>query len=246
MKNLHLEEPSITKNLEPKVSKEESFTKSQTTLGIFILITFLIFRFLIAQIWITFFDFEYHFTIEFILFLLGSFILVSVILIGFGFEYGLKINLKKLWIKKGKIAGDIGWGLLALIVLLIVSGFFSFIGGILGLVPPTIETEFNPIQILTDLLLGLFFGFFIASFTEETLFRGFLQKLLLQKIKPRYANLCQALIFSISHFGIDINTTWEGLLFLLIMRFVIGIILGLLVQHRGNLLSAGIAHGILG
>ncbi len=234
------------KNGEPE-KKEKELTKSQIIKGIIILIIFIVLRFIIAQIWIIFFNYEYHLTFEFIFFLIISFLLGSVLLVGFGFKFILKINLKELWFKKGKVLGDIGWAFLAIIALFIISGFFSFIAQLLGLsLPDTTDAELNMGQILINFLLGLFFGFLIASFPEETLFRGFLQRLLTEKKGKWFALFIQALLFSITHFGIDINNSWVNIIFLIGFRFIFGIIFGLLVQYRGNLLSAGIAHGIMG
>lgn len=101
-------------------------------------------------------------------------------------------------------------------------------------------------QIPIDLLLGWFFGFAIAAFTEETIFRGFIMQALAQKVDRRAANLLQAALFAITHFGMAPLGSLGDELFILISRFAFGLLCGWLKIKRGTLLPAGIVHAFIG
>ena len=93
-----------------------------------------------------------------------------------------------------------------------------------------------------NLLLGWFFGFAIAAFQEETLFRGFLQNLLQERYGRLVAIVGQAGVFALAHLGCYPVSAWP----LLLVVFLVGIVTGWLVDRRGTLLPAGIAHGFVG
>lgn len=92
------------------------------------------------------------------------------------------------------------------------------------------------------LVLGLFFGFAIAAVQEETLFRGFLQRVLEERCTGTVAVVGQAVVFTVAHLGYYPLSAWP------LLGVVLGVelVIGWLVDRRGTLLSAGIAHGILG
>ena len=95
---------------------------------------------------------------------------------------------------------------------------------------------------LVNLLLGWFFGFAIAAFQEETLFRGFLKRLLQERYARAVAVLRQAAVFALAHLGYYPVAAWP----LLLVVFPVGLITGWLVDRGGTLLAAGIAHGFVG
>ena len=93
-----------------------------------------------------------------------------------------------------------------------------------------------------NLLLGWFFGFAIAAFQEETLFRGFLQPLLQERYGRVLGIIDPATAFTLAHLGYYPVSTWP----LLLVVFLVGLVLGWLVDRRGTLLPAGVAHGFVG
>jgi membrane protease YdiL (CAAX protease family) len=93
-----------------------------------------------------------------------------------------------------------------------------------------------------NLLLGWFFGFAIAAFQEQTLFRGFLQGLLQDRYGRSIAIVGQATVFTLAHLGYYPVSAWP----LLLVVFLVGLVTGWLVDRRGTLLPAGIAHGFVG
>lgn len=101
-------------------------------------------------------------------------------------------------------------------------------------------------QIPVDLILGWFFGFGVAAFTEETIFRGFIQGILLEETQPWPANLLQALLFAISHIGMMPFVSLGNEVFSLVFRFASGCLFGWLRNKRGSLLPGGIVHGFIG
>jgi len=83
---------------------------------------------------------------------------------------------------------------------------------------------------VVNLLLGWFFGFAIAAFQEETLFRGFLQGLLQERYGRIVAIVGQAAIFTLVHLGYYPVSAWP----LLLVVFLVGIVTGWLVDRRGR------------
>jgi membrane protease YdiL (CAAX protease family) len=86
------------------------------------------------------------------------------------------------------------------------------------------------------------FGFAVASFEEETLFRGFLQTELADRYGEWPAVVIQAGAFSVAHVGYYPFTA----LYLFAAAFAGGLVYGWLRKRRGRLLAPGIAHGLLG
>ncbi|WP_158601131.1 CPBP family intramembrane glutamic endopeptidase [Haloplanus aerogenes] len=93
-----------------------------------------------------------------------------------------------------------------------------------------------------NLLLGWFFGFAIAAFQEETLFRGFLQRYLQQRHGRTTAIVGQSVVFTLAHLGYYPVSAWP----LLLVVFLVGLVTGWLADRRGTLLAAGLAHGFVG
>ncbi len=229
-------------------------TPDQIRKGLFISVCFVILRLIVARLWSLWFSMQYSLALPFLAFLFISFMLISVGLVYFGFRRWVGIDLKSWWVKPGQIAGDIKWGVAALLL-----GGILLLGVMLGLyffnlIPPNLmavpqedsSLEQSLAQIPIDLLLGWFFGFAIAAFTEETIFRGFIMQALAQKVDHRIANLLQAALFAITHFGMVPLGSLGYELFTLISRFALGLLCGWLKIKRGTLLPAGIVHGFIG
>ena len=89
---------------------------------------------------------------------------------------------------------------------------------------------------------SLFFGFAIASFQEETIFRGFLFHAFKERFRQWRSNLLQALVFSIAHIGYYPLEAWP----FFISAFLNGIVFGWLRIKRKTLIASFIAHGLLG
>jgi membrane protease YdiL (CAAX protease family) len=164
------------------------------------------------------------------------------------------VDLKSWWVRSGRIWGDIKWAVIALVL-----GGITFLGAILGLyflglVPPDlmattaedVPLEQTLAQIPVDLVLGWFFGFAIAAFTEETIFRGFILGQFAEKLHPGWANVLQAALFSLSHLGMEPLGSTGAVVFGLLFRFVCGLVFGWLRVKRGTLLASGIVHGVIG
>ena len=141
---------------------------------------------------------------------------------------------------------DIGWGLGALLIM----GVLAFTGAIVatgcGLIPGSVKPAQEPgalAELPAQLLLGWFFGFAVASFGEESLFRGFWQEVAGQRFGAWKGNLVQAALFAAAHLGLEpIDKAGP----LLLVRFAFGLFLGWLRIKRGTLLPAGILHGFIG
>ncbi len=219
--------------------EEETLSKTQIKKGIALIVFFILFRALITQ----FFGFEsINVSLEAILVLLIMFIVGSLGLVYVGFTKWVRIDLKKWWYNGQKLKGDIGWGILGFIMVLT-----SVIGLVLaismfGFVSSGSQTTQTVPSSPSEILLMLFFGFAIASFQEETLFRGFLQNVLTERVGKWLGNVLQAAIFSIAHIGYFPLNAWP----LFILAFLVGIVFGWLKMKRGTLIVPGIAHGFFG
>jgi len=233
---------------------QTALRQDQIRKGLVISACFLILRLIVSRLWDSWFGMAYHLTLLFLVFLFTSFVLISIGLVYFGFTRWVGVDIKSWWLRPGQITGDFKWG-----VTTIILGGVLFLGVALGLyflnlIPPNlmaapqddVPIEQTLAQIPVDLLLGWFFGFAIAAFTEETIFRGFIMEFLADKANPLVANLIQAVLFSISHIGMAPLVSIGSEVFSLIFRFVSGLIFGWLKQKRGTLLAAGIVHGFIG
>lgn len=233
---------------------KENFTRDQITKGVTLSLCFVILRLINARLWDRWFEMNYHLTPTFLIFLFISFMVISIGLVYFGFTRWVGVDLKSWWLKPGRTSGDVRWAVATLIL-----GGLLFLGVVLGLyflnlIPPNLIStaqEDVPLdqtlaQIPVDLLLGWFFGFAIAAFSEETIFRGFIMGLVSERVNPKVGNLIQAILFSISHFGMAPLGSFGNEIFILLFRFASGWIFGWLKQKRGTLLPSGIVHGFIG
>ena len=229
-------------------------TRDQIRKGLVITVCFVIARLAIARMWGLWFDLEYHLTLPFLIFLGMSFVVVSLGLVYYGFTRWVGVDVKSWWIRPGRVMGDIKWAMLTLILggivfLVVVLGLYF-----LNLVPPdlmAVPQEDAPMdqilaQIPVNLVLGRFFGFALAAYTEETIFRGFIMGLLADRVGSRTANVLQALLFSLSHIGMTPLVSIGAGIFGVLFRFASGCVFGWLKMKRGNLLASGIVHGIIG
>lgn len=219
--------------------EEDKLTHTQIKKGIALIVAFVLFRALITQ----FFGFEsINVSLESILILFIMFLIGSLGLVYVGFSRWVGVDLKKWWYNRQKLAGDIGWGVLGFIIVQILNLVIGF--ALLMLFFPLAEM-ITPATIPSsagEILLMLFFGFAIASFQEETMFRGFLQNVLTERTGKWQGNILQAAIFSIAHIGYFPLNVWP----LFILAFVLGIVFGWLKIKRGTLIVPGIAHGLFG
>jgi membrane protease YdiL (CAAX protease family) len=86
----------------------------------------------------------------------------------------------------------------------------------------------------------LVWGFAIASWQEENLFRGYLQPLLIESLGAWRGIIAQAALFSVAHIGWLTNWSLFGLVFLT------GLMLGWMRGRDRSLVAPFIAHGLIG
>ena len=151
-----------------------------------------------------------------------------------------------------RLRGDLLWRVVGIVLVLAATlgGTLALAALFPGLAPvgeagaspsPTVATGAAS-DFAVTLLLGWFLGFAIAAFQEETLFRGFLQSILQDRYGRIVAIVGQAALFALAHLGYYPVSAWP----LLLVVFLVGIVTGGLVDRRGMLLAAGIAHGFVG
>jgi membrane protease YdiL (CAAX protease family) len=228
------------------------FTRTQAVRGLVLLGVFVVLRAVVARAWDRYFPGGYGTDPLFLGFLAGTFLLLSVGLVYLGFTRWVGVDLQAWWLNRRQFGGDLRWGLVGVVLVFAVT-----IGGTLALtalVPglaPTGEagaatapdaTTGTTTGLGVNLLLGLFFGLAIAAFQEETLFRGFLQGLLRERYGRVTAIVGQSVVFTLAHLGYYPASAWP----LLLVVFLVGLVTGWLVDRRGTLLAAGIAHGVVG
>jgi membrane protease YdiL (CAAX protease family) len=218
-----------------------SINSKQLKKGLVILALFIILRAIIANL--SDVNSETQETWQRIVFLGGGFLILSVGLVYFGFSRWVGVDLRKWWqFDKRRLPGDIGWGVVGFLL-----GFFINVGVIIfssqmGLIPQEV-TSAQPVQLtLIDWLSNIFFGFAIASFQEETIFRGFLFDALHERFNTFWSVIFQALIFSVAHIGYYPLDRW----ILFILAFFLGIVYGALRAKRGSVIAAWISHGLIG
>lgn len=222
--------------------------------GVVITTSFVILRLLVARLWDTWFGMAYHLTLPILLFLFTSFIVISVGLVYFGFTYWAGIDIKSWWLRSGQISQDIKWGFIALIVCGIIFLGTLFVLYLFNLIPPSLMTgtqeneavEQTLAKLPVDLVLGWFFGFTIAAFTEETIFRGFIMGVIADKVNPHISNILQSVLFSTSHLGMASVGSIGSEIITLLFRFASGWLFGWLRMKRGTLLASGTLHGFIG
>ena len=174
-----------------------------------------------------------------VLFLLAVFLVGSVGLIGGGL-FGLAgVSWERLGWRRVRLAREILRGFLGAMALGAILVPFALVSvSVLGLKPPTGAAQ--PTLSLLGVAMSVFFGFFIASWMEENLFRGYLQPLLIERWGLWRAILAQAALFSAAHIGYA--QAWPFFL----LYFLTGVILGWLRGRNGSLVAPFIAHGLIG
>lgn len=233
-------------------AKAPTLTRSQQVRGLVLLGAFVVLRAVLARAWDRYFPGGYSTDPLFLGFLGGIFLVLSVGLVYLGFTRWVGVDLRAWWYDRRQLRGDLLWGVVGIVLVLAAT-----VGGVLaldtlfpGLAPvgaagaapsPTVTGE-AATGFAVNLLLGWFFGFAIAAFQEETLFRGFLQGLLQERYGRVVAIVGQAAVFTLAHLGYYPVSSWP----LLLVVFLVGLVTGWLVDRRGTLLAAGIAHGFVG
>jgi membrane protease YdiL (CAAX protease family) len=217
------------------------FSKEQIKRGLLILVAFVILRAVLARVGQV--DQGLEFNTRSILFLLGTFFIMSVGLVYFGFSRWVGIDLGQWWrFERKRLLGDGGWGLLGYLGGMVLTLAIVIPVAQLGLVPESVMNNQAGTPSLGGWLLGLFFGFAIAGFQEETIFRGFLQGVLTERFGRWPGNLGQAALFSLAHVGYFPWGAWP----LFILTFGLGLIYGWLRLKRSALVAPWLAHGLMG
>lgn len=225
-----------------------SFTPTQRRRGLVLLGAFVALRAVVARVWDRYFGGGYSTDPAFLAFFAGVFLVLSVGLVYLGFTRWVGVDVRTWWLDRGQARGDLLWALAGTVLLFAVT-----VVGVLAataLVPSLASggaaspagVDAGPGGSTAALALGLFFGFAVAAFQEETLFRGFLQRVLAERYSERVAVVGQAVAFTAAHLGYYPPSAWP----LLGVVAGVGLVTGWLVSRRGTLLSAGIAHGVLG
>jgi membrane protease YdiL (CAAX protease family) len=227
---------------------DSKLNRAQTKKGLALTACFVVLRLIVTKLWAVWFGGNYVLSVPFLIFLSSVFLVMSVGLVYLGFTRWVGVDITPWWFKRGRILGDILWGvgvMICLGALLLGVGIVLFV---LHITPPNLASQsFTSLaQLPVNLALGSVFGFAIASFTEETLFRGFLQDVIGKKYGKWAGNLLQAALFSAAHLGMEPLGSIGNAAFLLLFRFGFGVLMGCLKMKRGTLLAAGIVHGFIG
>ncbi len=229
-----------------------NFTRTQQVRGLALLGAFVVLRAVLARAWDRYFPGGYSTDPLFLAFLGGIFLLLSVGLVYLGFTRWVGVDLRGWWVDRRRLRGDLLWGVAGIVLVLAatlggtlaLTALFAELASVeaAGAAPSPTVTAGAATGFAVNLLLGWFFGFAIAAFQEETLFRGFLQGLLQERYGRIVAIVGQAAIFALAHLGYYPVSAWP----LLLVVFLVGLVTGWLVDRRGTLLPAGIAHGFIG
>lgn len=236
----------------PETKTRNTLTRPQQVRALALLGAFVVLRAIAARAWTRYFPDGYSTDPLFLGFLGGVFIVLSVGLVYLGFTRWVGVDLASWWVDRDRLRGDLLWGVVGIIGVLAVT-----VAGAIGLsmvfpgLTPAGEAEATTAAPITsgaaigwavNLLFGWFFGFAIAAFQEETLFRGFLQPFLQERYGRVLGIVGQAAVFTPAHLGYYPVSAWP----LLLVVFLVGLVTGWLVERRGTLLPAGIAHGFVG
>lgn len=218
-----------------------SLNSQQIRKGLTLLAMFVVIRAILT--YITGVNGESQSTLQRAVFLGGAFLILSVGLTYLGFTRWAGVDLKCWWnFDNKRLPGDIAWGFLGFILAFVVNIGFVLLASRFGLIPPAVPAS-PPVQLsLVDWVLNLFFGFAIAGFQEETIFRGFLMDVLYERFGSVGSVILQAVIFSIAHIGYFPLERW----FFFVLAFVMGLLFGALRAKRGSLVAAWITHGLTG
>jgi membrane protease YdiL (CAAX protease family) len=235
-----------------ETTTRNTLTRPQQVRALALLGAFIVLRAIAARAWNRYFPEGYSTDPLFLGFLGGIFLVLSVGLVYLGFTRWVGVDLASWWVDRGRLRGDFLWGVIGIIGVLAVT-----VAGAIGLsmvfpgLTPAGEAGATTTAPITseaatgwavNLLLGWFFGFAIAAFQEETLFRGFLQPFLQERYGRVLGIVGQAAVFTLAHLGYYPVSAWP----LLLVVFLVGLVTGWLVERRGTLLPAGIAHGFVG
>jgi len=218
-----------------------TLSKEQIKRGLLIIVAFVILRAVMARIG----EVEQGLQVNMrsILFLTSAFLIMSVGLVYFGFSRWVGIDLRQWWrFDRKRLLGDGGWGLLGYLGGMVLTLIVVIPVAQLGLIPESVMNNQAASLSLGGWLLALFFGFAIAGFQEETIFRGFLQGILTERFGRWPGNLGQAALFSVAHVGYFPWEAWP----LFIVAFLLGLVYGWLRLKRGTLVAAWLAHGLMG
>lgn len=239
-------------SVSPGSLEASALTRTQQVRGLVLLGAFVVLRAVLARAWDRYFPGGYSTDPAFLAFLASIFLLLSVGLVYLGFTRWVGVDLRAWWVDRNRLRGDLLWGVAGagLVLLATLGGTLAVASLFPGLAPvgaagagpsPTVATEATS-GLAVNLLLGWFFGFAIAAFQEETLFRGFLQGVLRERYGRTVAIVGQAGVFTLAHLGYYPVSAWP----LLLVVFLVGVVTGWLVDRRGTLLAAGLAHGFVG
>jgi len=208
------------------------FQSHRLAWGLILIVIFSILRFIETASWRQWFgSSDFQESLPFALFLLFWFIVISIGLIVGGIVRWTGTSWRELGWKSTGLPKAIGMGLLGFVLLYVNVIAWSILKG--NAEPP--ETF---VPSLTRLLLAAFFAFGLPAWTEENLFRGYLQPLLAGKMNIWLAVVVQAAIFSAAHLGYSSHLTEFG------SAFTAGLILGWLRGRESSLVAPFIAHGL--
>jgi membrane protease YdiL (CAAX protease family) len=218
-----------------------NLSEEQIKKGLLIIVAFVILRAVMARIGEV--DQGLEVNTRSILFLSSNFFIMSVGLVYLGFSRWVGIDLGQWWrFDRSRLLGDGGWGLLGYLGGMVLTLVVVIPVAQLGLIPDNVMNNQAASPSLGGWLLGLFFGFAIAGFQEETIFRGFLQGILTERFGRWPGNLGQAALFSVAHVGYFPWEAWP----LFILAFLLGLVYGWLRLKRGTLVAAWLAHALMG
>jgi membrane protease YdiL (CAAX protease family) len=216
----------------PVTNHRTWFRDNRLLWGLILVVLFSILRFTETTSWKNLFGSPgFQETIPFALFLLFWFVILSIGLIVAGIVWLTKTSWRELGWKREGLFKSIGLGLAGFILIYINVIIWAMLAG------NTKQPTFF-VPSITRFLLVLFFGFGLAAWVEENLFRGYLQPLLANRMNIWFAIIVQAAIFSAAHIGYSKHLTDFG------FTFVTGLILGLLRFRESSLVAPFIAHGL--
>jgi len=214
----------------------ELLSTIQLKRGVAILVAFVLLRAALTR----FEPLSLEATPQSVLWLVAVFLIMSVGLVYLGFTRWVRVDLRQWWrYDRKKVLRDVGWGILGLIIAFILTALYAAAAVTLGLVEVPTQTS---VPSLAEILLMQFFGFAIAGFQEETIFRGFVQDVLTERLGRWQGNILQGAIFSLAHIGYYPLDAWP----MFLQAFLVGIVFGWLRMKRGTLIAPWIAHGFFG
>jgi membrane protease YdiL (CAAX protease family) len=92
---------------------------------------------------------------------------------------------------------------------------------------------------------AIFFGFLIAAWQEENIFRGYLIKYLDERFDVEVTIIYQALIYSLCHIGFYLISPVINLIVSLVFAFIAGLVFGFLRLKTKSQIPGFLAHGII-